>query len=207
MLAQAAQDQLALLPTVGAAKRKVGNQLKYNKCGACCWSVLACISRPKKWSCQVADLLLRGSSLHSSPPEMKEYLDALVAESPTTAAGAATLSGRFEGIWEVNTVVCNLQAVGHTRARPLTDSCKRQVFSAPHIASLGTAFGARFEPIRYRLEGDRLVSNVRYSSSLAQARPSADGGLAWCLACLLLPEDGIGGRFGARYTCNQAGLL
>ena len=56
-------------------------------------------------SCQVADLLLRGASLQSSPPEMKEYLDALVAESPTAAAGAATLSGRFEGTWEVNPVV------------------------------------------------------------------------------------------------------
>ena len=36
---------------------------------------------------------------------MKEYLDALVAESPTAAAGAATLSGRFEGTWEVHAVV------------------------------------------------------------------------------------------------------
>ena len=45
-----------------------------------------------------------------------------------------------------------------------------QVFHAPHIASLGAAFGSRFEPIRYRLEGDCLVSNVRFSSSLFQVR-------------------------------------
>ena len=63
---------------------------------------------------------------------------------------------------------------------PLIVSRKRQVFSAPHIASLGTAVGTRFDAIRYRLEGDCLVSNVRYSSSLAQARPSGDGGLARC---------------------------
>lgn len=179
-LAQAAQDQLALVPTVGAAKRKVGSQLKRNRCGACCWSVLVCVSRPNKWSCQVAGLLLRGTSLQSSPPEMKEYLDALVTESPTAAAGAATLSGRFQGTWEVHPVDYYLQAIRHTCAQPLTVSCERQVFSAPHIASLGTAVGTRFDPIRYRLEGDRLVSNVRYRSSLAQARPSADGGFARC---------------------------
>ncbi len=53
----------------------------------------------------MADLLLCGSSLHSSPPEMKESLEALVAENPTAAAGAVTLSGRFEGTWEVHPVV------------------------------------------------------------------------------------------------------
>ena len=112
-LAQAAQDQLALVPPAGAAKRKVGNHLQRNKCGACCWSVLACISRTKKWSCQVADLLLRGTSLQSSPPEMKDTLDALVAEHPTAAAGAATLSGRFEGTWEVpqRSVTCRLSGI------------------------------------------------------------------------------------------------
>lgn len=45
-----------------------------------------------------------------------------------------------------------------------------QVFHAPHIASLGAALGSRFEPIRYRLEGDCLVSNVRFSSSLFQVQ-------------------------------------
>ncbi len=44
------------------------------------------------------------------------------------------------------------------------------MFHAPHIASLGAALGARFEPIRYTLAGDRLVSNVRFSSSLARVR-------------------------------------
>ena len=70
---------------------------------------------------------------------------------------------------------------------------------APHIASLGTAFGARFDLISYRLEGDRLVSNVRYSSSLAQARPSADGDWHGArLACCSLKTawDGAG------YVCQ-----
>ena len=97
-----------------------------------------------------------------------------MAESPTAAAAAATLSGRFEGTWEVHPCgVWEQQATGQRRARPMTVFDERQVFHAPHIASLGAAFGARFDPIRYCLEGDRLVSNVRYSSSLAQVRASA----------------------------------
>ncbi|KAK9843722.1 hypothetical protein WJX81_003629 [Elliptochloris bilobata] len=111
-VALAQQQELALVSTVSAAKRKV------------------------------TDLLQASASLHSSPPDMKPAVEELVVENPTAKAGEATLSGRFEGTWEV--------------------------FSAPHIASLGAACGARFEPIRYRLEGDRLVSNVRFSSSLAQ---------------------------------------
>ena len=35
-LAQAPQDGLTLVPTAGAAKRKVGNQLRRNECGAFC---------------------------------------------------------------------------------------------------------------------------------------------------------------------------
>ncbi len=35
-----------------------------------------------------------------------------------------------------------------------------QVFYAPHIARLSAALGARFEPIRYTLRGDALISNV-----------------------------------------------
>ena len=105
-LAQAALEELALVPTAGAAKRKVGNPLQRNKCGACCLVMLVRQdSAAHRCSCQVADLLLRGTSLQSSPPEMKEYLDELVAESPTAAAGAETLSGRFEGTWEVQPVV------------------------------------------------------------------------------------------------------
>ena len=39
-LAQAAQDELALVPAAGAAKRKVGNQWKCCKSPAFCWSML-----------------------------------------------------------------------------------------------------------------------------------------------------------------------
>ena len=38
-----------------------------------------------------------------------------------------------------------------------------QVFHAPHIVNLSSSFGARFDPILYRLDGNKLYSNVRYS--------------------------------------------
>jgi hypothetical protein len=41
-----------------------------------------------------------------------------------------------------------------------------QVFHAPHIARLSSALGARFQPIRYTLRGDEIISNVRSSLSV-----------------------------------------
>lgn len=42
-----------------------------------------------------------------------------------------------------------------------------QVFCAPHIEGLSKSLGTTFHPIRYTLkEGNRIVSNVRYSSSI-----------------------------------------
>ena len=50
----------------------------------------------------MTDLLLASSSLSSSPPEMKDAVAALMAENPTAAAGEMTLSGNFQGTWEVS---------------------------------------------------------------------------------------------------------
>ena len=41
-----------------------------------------------------------------------------------------------------------------------------QVFNAPHIAKLSAVVGAKFTPIRYKLQGKSIVSNVGFSSSL-----------------------------------------
>ena len=38
-LTQAVQEELALVPTVGAAKRKVGSQLLHNVCAVCRWGM------------------------------------------------------------------------------------------------------------------------------------------------------------------------
>lgn len=41
-----------------------------------------------------------------------------------------------------------------------------QVYSAPHIQKMSSILGTRFSPILYKLDGDSIISNVRYSSSL-----------------------------------------
>lgn len=41
-----------------------------------------------------------------------------------------------------------------------------RVFHAPHIVQLSGALGARFDPIVYRLDGQKIVSNVRYKHPL-----------------------------------------
>ncbi|GFR48774.1 hypothetical protein Agub_g10595 [Astrephomene gubernaculifera] len=41
-----------------------------------------------------------------------------------------------------------------------------QVFYAPHISQLSSFAGTTFQPIQYRLAGDMLVSNVKYSNPL-----------------------------------------
>ena len=47
-----------------------------------------------------------------------------------------------------------------------------QVFYAPHIVTLSSTVGAKFQPIRYILDGSSIVSNVFYSSSIARVMPS-----------------------------------
>ena len=47
-----------------------------------------------------------------------------------------------------------------------------QVFYAPHIVTLSSTVGAKFQPIRYVLDGSSIVSNVFYSSSIAQVMSS-----------------------------------
>jgi len=149
----------------------------------------------------VTELLQASASLNSSPAEMKPAIAALLTESPAVAAGEATLSGRFDGTWEASTSRC-LAAPSPALPCMLVprtpNSCFAwsainvqsslgpwQVFHAPHLASLGAALGARFEPIRYRLAGDRLVSNVRFSSSLARVRALSQhlSQQQWCLLC------------------------
>ena len=41
-----------------------------------------------------------------------------------------------------------------------------QVICAPHITELSKTLGTSFSPIRYILKGNRIVSNVRYGSSV-----------------------------------------
>ena len=52
-----------------------------------------------------------------------------------------------------------------------------QVFYAPHIVTLSNTVGSKFQPIRYILHGSSIVSNVFYSSSIAQVMPS----VAFCM--------------------------
>jgi hypothetical protein len=76
---------------------------------------------------QVTELLQASASLNSSPAEMKPAIAALLAESPAVAAGEATLSGRFDGTWEV----CHLVLPGGT-----------QTSSARHAHAPDTRFPA-----------------------------------------------------------------
>ena len=56
---------------------------------------------------------------------------------------------------------------------------RKQVFYAPHIARMSSAMGARFEPIRYVLDGATFTSNVKFSNALlGQGWLSAGGSLA-----------------------------
>lgn len=41
-----------------------------------------------------------------------------------------------------------------------------QVFHAPHLVGLSRFFGATINPVRYRLEGDAIYSNVKYEHPL-----------------------------------------
>lgn len=76
----------------------------------------------------------------------------LITENPTPMPGAATLE-LGQGTWEV--------------------------FYAPHIARMSSAMGARFEPIRYALDGTAFTSNVKYSNAvLGQGWLSAGGSLS-----------------------------
>lgn len=55
-----------------------------------------------------------------------------------------------------------------------------QVFYAPHISRMSSVLGTRFQPIQYRLTGDSLVSNVRYSNPLlGEGWLSAGGEAGW----------------------------
>ena len=45
-------------------------------------------------------------------------------------------------------------------------STAMQVVHAPHIRELSRQLGTTFSPIRYKVDGKKIVSNVRYSSSL-----------------------------------------
>ena len=42
------------------------------------------------------------------------------------------------------------------------------MFYAPHIATLSSTLGIKFQPIRYILDGNSIASNVFYSSSIVQ---------------------------------------
>ncbi|EFJ49410.1 hypothetical protein VOLCADRAFT_89810 [Volvox carteri f. nagariensis] len=63
----------------------------------------------------------------------------LIAENPTPQPGSQSLS-LGQGTW--------------------------QVFYAPHIAQMSSVLGTKFQPIQYRLFGNALVSNVKYSNPL-----------------------------------------
>lgn len=57
------------------------------------------------------------------------------------------------------------------------------MFYAPHIAGMSSAMGTRFEPIRYTLAGEQLLSHVRYNNALlGQGWLSAAGEWARWLA-------------------------
>ncbi len=63
--------------------------------------------------------------------------------------------------------------------------CCEQVFYAPHIASLSSTLGTKFQPIRYILESGSIASNVFYSSSIIQVQT------LWCGLALTSPARGF----------------
>ena len=94
--------------------------------------------------------------------QLKPQVLALIAANPSAAPGPDTMT-LGQGTW--------------------------RVFHAPHLERLSSAVGARVEPIRYTLDGDRLFSNVRYSHPLLGAGwLSASGGFLGrlCRKCLLV---------------------
>ncbi|CAL5222887.1 g5315 [Coccomyxa viridis] len=82
-----------------------------------------------------------GGSPYRVTEEMASAMKALIAENPTDEPGKQTLA-MGQGTWEV--------------------------FYAPHIASLSSTLGTKFQPIRYILESGSIASNVFYSSSIIQ---------------------------------------
>ncbi|KAI3431404.1 hypothetical protein D9Q98_004457 [Chlorella vulgaris] len=85
---------------------------------------------------------LRHADLYSTGDACEELSAAvagLVANNPSPQPGPDSLT-QGQGTWEV--------------------------FHAPHIARLSSALGARFQPIRYTLRGDEIISNVRYQHPL-----------------------------------------
>ena len=150
---------------------------------------------------QVDQLLEQGSSLYSPAPDMKAAMEDLMQHNPTPSPGPATLE-LGQGTWEVRSEhICtapgdlrsDMQGIaitwpapsGHDTAlsskgaeaflvsSPIVVWGAVQVFYAPHIATLSSTLGTRFQPIRYILQGDAIASNVFYSSSVAQVTPLA----------------------------------
>ena len=64
-----------------------------------------------------------------------------------------------------------------------------RVCHAPHIVQLSSALGARFDPIVYRLDGQNIVSNVRYTHPLlGSGWLSASGALYFMQHITLRPH-------------------
>ena len=101
---------------------------------------------------------------------MKGAIESLIETNPTPEAGLATLS-LGQGTWEVCRMHLTwLQSGALGPAYETSAHLRLQVFYAPHISSLSSMLGTRFQPIRYALEGNKLTSNVFFSSSLAQVQ-------------------------------------
>lgn len=103
-----------------------------------------------------------------------EALAAAVADLVATNASQRPAPDSLtagQGTWEVGPVICwvgtavvsQFRLRAATRCSPAAPACPctpLQVFHAPHIARLSSLLGARFQPIRYTLRGNELISNV-----------------------------------------------
>lgn len=84
-------------------------------------------------------LLDQGSTNYRPAKEMGPAVDSLIAMAGVADAPAYAANGLEEGTWEV--------------------------FYAPHIVKMSSAlFQTKFEPIRYIFRGDKIISNVKFSS-------------------------------------------
>ena len=81
----------------------------------------------------------QGSSFYELNDRLKPLVSELVQEPASQPLGTQSLS-LGQGEWTV--------------------------FFAPHIVAGASAVGAKFDPILYRLDGNKIVSNVRYQLPL-----------------------------------------
>lgn len=88
---------------------------------------------------RVLQLLGEGLNTYSGVDELAPAVQQMITENPTPSPGNESVA-LGQGTW--------------------------QVFYAPHISRMSSVLGTRFQPIQYRLTGDSLVSNVRYSNAL-----------------------------------------